>query len=105
MRFQALDKLINLYDGYRRLFRIDQLELLLIERQGERFLVEARCPHRGQSLAEAGLEEGRIRCPRHGYEFSLVDGSTLITTEAPCRSLRVYDLIYQGNEIGLLLPE
>ena len=57
MRFQPLEKLINLHDGYRPQFKIDSLQLLLIQERGELFLFEANCPHRGHPLAQATIVE------------------------------------------------
>jgi len=37
MRFLALDKLINLEDGYRKRFKIDSLELILVKEGNEFF--------------------------------------------------------------------
>lgn len=104
MRFFSLEKLINLHDGYRRQFRIDDLELLLIQEQGERYLLESRCPHRGQRLLEARVNGGTIQCPLHGYRFSLQDGSVLTCSEEACRGLRMFTPIYEGNAIGVMLP-
>lgn len=103
MRFYGLEKLINLHDGYRRSFRIDQHALLLLQEHGECWLIEGRCPHRGHDLLHADLEGSRLRCPRHGYCFSLDDGRVLKATEEPCRALQRYELVYQGNEIGVML--
>lgn len=105
MRFQALEKLINLHDGYRRSFRIDALVLLLIQQGGQRFLLEARCPHRGHPLDAAVVDEGCLQCPLHQYRFDLATGAVIAATEEACRPLRVYELVYEGNEVGLLLPD
>ena len=56
MRFIPLEKLINMHDGYRREFTVDYHKLLLLQFEGERFLVEARCPHLEHPLIEAWLE-------------------------------------------------
>lgn len=104
MRFFSLEKLINLHDGYRRQFRIDDLELLLIQEQGERYLLESRCPHREHPLLEAELDGNSVQCPLHAYRFSLQNGAVLKSTEEPCRALRVFTPIYEGNAIGVMLP-
>ena len=105
MRFHPLEKLINLHDGYIGKFRIDELELLLIDRGGQRFLIESRCPHREHPLDLATLNDDSIECALHRYRFGLADGALLVHTEEPCRGLRVFELIYEGNEVGLILPE
>ncbi len=105
MRFWALEKLINLQDGYTRQFRIDSLHLLLLQRDGERYLIEAVCPHRAYPLDVASIADGVIECAQHQYRFSIADGALLHSTEEPCRGLRTYELIYQGNEVGLMLAD
>lgn len=105
MRFYPLEKLINLHDNYVRQFKIDNLQLLLIQRHGELFLIEANCPHRGHPLVAASIEAGSIQCSLHQYQFSLADGRLLHATEEPCRALRTFDIVYAGNEIGVMLDE
>ncbi len=103
MRFVPLEKLINLCDGYSRQFKIDSLQLLLVQHEGERYLFEAHCPHRSHPLQAAVIGDGMIRCPLHHYDFSLSDGRLLHATEQPCRALRTFEVVYEGNELGLLL--
>ncbi|MDP4917580.1 MAG: Rieske (2Fe-2S) protein [Haliea sp.] len=105
MRFRPLEKLINLHDGYRREFRIDEWALLLAQEQGEVYLLEARCPHREHALDVASIRGGVIECPLHRYRFRLVDGAMLHASEEPCRALRVWPLVYEGNELGVMLPD
>ena len=105
MRFYPLEKLINLHDDYLRQFKIDNLQLLLIQRLGRLFLLEAHCPHRGHALATASITDGTIQCSLHQYQFALADGRLLQATEEPCRGLRVFDVVYAGNEIGVMLDE
>jgi nitrite reductase/ring-hydroxylating ferredoxin subunit len=105
MRFYPLEKLINLHDAYVRQFKIDNLQLLLIQRWGEIFLLEAHCPHRGHPLAAASIAGGLITCPLHQYQFALRNGALMHSTEEPCRALRVFDVVYAGNEIGVMLDE
>jgi nitrite reductase/ring-hydroxylating ferredoxin subunit len=101
MRFVALEKLINLYDGYTRHCRVEFHDLLLVQRQGECFVLESRCPHREHALEAARIEAGVLECPLHGYRFSLRDGGLLRASEEPCRALRVWPVAYRGNEAGI----
>ncbi len=103
MRFYPLEKLINLHDGYARQFRIDYQHLLLIQRQGELYLIEARCPHRQHLLESADIDRGVIQCPLHKYRFAIDDGRLLHYTEELCRGLRTFQVIYEGNEVGVML--
>jgi nitrite reductase/ring-hydroxylating ferredoxin subunit len=105
MRFQPLERLINLYDGYAKTFKIDSLHLLLRQDAGQVLLIEAHCPHRGHSLASATLSGGVLECPLHAYQFSIASGDVIRCAEEPCRALKVYELIYEGTELGLLLED
>ena len=104
-RFYPLEKLINLHDGYTATYRIDQLHLLLVQRDGERYLVEATCPHREHPLDLASIDDAIIQCALHHYRFSLADGTLIQATEERCRSLRTFQLIYEGNEVGVMLDD
>lgn len=105
MRFYPLEKLINLHDNYVRQFKIDALQLLLIQREGELHLIEANCPHRGHPLNVASINNGVIQCALHGYQFAIGDGRLLLATEEPCRGLRTFELVYEGNEVGFMLED
>jgi nitrite reductase/ring-hydroxylating ferredoxin subunit len=96
--FRSLERLINLFDGYRRAFRIDGVEVLLVQEEGQRWIFGRRCPHAGQALDEAPVSADCVQCPRHGYRFSLQDGSAL---GPPCASLPVYTVVYEGNRLGV----
>ena len=105
MRFYPLEKLINLHDNYTRQFRIDHLTLLLIQRRGELYLIEATCPHREFPLDAATIDNGIIQCAQHQYQFAIADGRLLHATEEPCRDLRTWEPVYRGNEVGVMLDD
>ncbi len=105
MRFLALEKLINLHDGYRREFKIDNHRLLLLQHDGEHHVIEAYCPHQEHPLMEARLENGALRCPLHGYRFALHSGDLLASTRVDCRPLRVWPVVYEGADLGVVWDE
>ncbi|MEH6634120.1 MAG: Rieske (2Fe-2S) protein [Halioglobus sp.] len=105
MRFYPLEKLINLHDSYSRQFKIDSLLLLLIQRLGELYLIEARCPHRAHPMDVATIDNGIIQCALHHYQFAIADGRLLHATEEPCRALHTFEVVYVGNDVGVMLPE
>ena len=100
MKFVALEKLINLHDGYRRRIKIDSLEVLLLQEGNEIHIVEGRCPHQAYPLDNADVHDGVLYCPIHGYGFSLVDGAH---DGGICASLKLYRPIFEGNEVGIAL--
>lgn len=103
MRFYPLEKLINLHDGYSRQFKIDHLQLLLIQRQGQLYLIEASCPHRAHPLDAGNISDNAIECPLHHYRFALDDGRLLRQTEESCRALKIWEIAYEGVEVGVML--
>lgn len=103
MRFVPLEKLINLEDGYRREFLVEYHRVLLLQHDGERYLLEARCPHLEHPLMESRLEGGEIVCPLHGYRFSLRTGTLIHATHESCRPLKVWPVVYEGQDVGIAL--
>ncbi|HEX04854.1 MAG TPA: thiamine pyrophosphate-binding protein, partial [Bacteroidetes bacterium] len=48
---------------------------IAVVRSGEDFnALSAKCPHQGGPLAEGSLCDDKIRCPWHGYDFSIKSG-------------------------------
>ncbi|NIB41194.1 Rieske (2Fe-2S) protein [Pseudomaricurvus alkylphenolicus] len=101
MTYYPLEKLHQLYDGYQRAFRVQGLELLLIQDQQRTYLIENRCPHMDAPLTYASIRDGVIRCPMHGIEFNLDSGQG----RAPgcLQPLKSYTPVYEGNTIGIVI--
>ena len=47
----------------------------LIHHDGQYYALDNHCPHQGGPLGEGLLEDGWLRCPWHGYEYSPKDGT------------------------------
>lgn len=105
MQFHALEKLIELGPGYRRAFQIDDRHLILLESDGEYYLVSSICPHKGYSLLEGKLDGGELHCPFHGHRFKLADGSVVdpLGNPSDCKALETWALDYQDRDIGIWL--
>lgn len=103
MRFIPLEKLINLEDGYRREFLVEYRRVLLLQHNGERYLLEARCPHLEHPLIEARIDGTDITCPLHGYRFSLRTGQLMQASHDSCRPLKLWPVAYEGAEVGIAL--
>lgn len=96
--FIALERLINLQDGYRGTFQVQGWQLLLIVVDQQAILLENRCPHRGAPLHNGTLEGRVLRCSRHGIAFDLNSGRAL---DAACSPLLRLTLAYDGDRVGL----
>lgn len=71
-------------------------DVMLIHVKGDVFAVENECPHQGSPLAAAIVKDGYIACPRHGYRFSLADGSC---SDHPEFTLKTYAVEVRGDDI------
>lgn len=71
-------------------------EVLLINVKGAIYATENECPHQGSPLNAAVVKEGYLACPRHGYRFSLTDGSCL---DHPEYTLKTYPVRIDGDDI------
>ena len=100
MAFTAIEKLHRLHDGYKQTVSVQGKQLLLIQDRNQVYLVENRCPHMDAPLTYATINNGFIRCPMHGIEFSLRDGQSK-TGVGGC--LKKYPVAYEGNQIGIAL--
>jgi len=61
--------------------------IVLVWRGGDPRVFSAICPHLGGPLEKATIDDDvdTVRCPWHGYLFSLHDGSCLTTPGRPWR--------------------
>lgn len=99
MGYLALEKLHQLYDGYRRPVRISGNEYLLLQEEGRVYLLLNRCPHQQAPLQQASISNGQLRCPRHGMVFDLPSGRPV--TANGCAALTFLPLVYDGNTLGV----
>ena len=104
MAYRALEQLNKMYDGYKRAFSINGLNLLLVQEGGSVFLIENRCPHMDVSLETGTLVPGqKIRCRAHGIEFELGSGKATGPLAETLDCLNRYTPIYEGSTIGVEL--
>jgi nitrite reductase/ring-hydroxylating ferredoxin subunit len=102
MAFHRLEKLINLYDGYRRVLYVGPLQLLLIQENGQRYLIRNLCPHKNFPLHTGTMVGSKLRCAYHAMEFDLARGGRCVQhPQQPGATM--YTLVYDGNEIGVEL--
>jgi nitrite reductase/ring-hydroxylating ferredoxin subunit len=102
MAFFALEKTVNLQDGYRQVFRVDGIQLLLIQEEGQRYLLRNFCPHKGFPLHTGTMLGSRIRCAYHAMEFDLArNGRCVHHSLQP--GVKMYALVYEGEDVGVEL--
>jgi len=101
MAFHRLAALHELHDGFRRVVRLGRHELLLLQHEGELFVLDNRCPHQGFPLDRGAVRGERLACPRHAFSFHLRTGECFQASS--CR-LPVFAVQYDGQWVGVELP-
>lgn len=101
MAYQALEKLHQVQAGYRRVFKVNGRDLLLLENEGRTYLMANRCPHMDAPLHKASIADGVLRCPVHGIEFDLRTGAALNAPGGCMGPLEFVPLVYEGNTVGI----
>jgi nitrite reductase (NADH) small subunit len=56
------------------------------------------CPHKGGPLAEGTIENGKLVCPWHGWEFNPATGQCI---NHPGASVKVFELAIDGEDVLL----
>jgi nitrite reductase (NADH) small subunit len=66
------------------------------------FATDAECPHRGGPLSAGWVENGKVYCPLHGWEFDLRTGVCRANSERPitCFPIRI-----SGDEVQVGIEE
>lgn len=99
MPFVSLEKLHQLYDGYRKAFTLGGQPVLLLQENGRPVLIKNTCPHAGAALTYGTVNGNKIRCPLHGMEFDLHSGRS--ATPACSGRLQFIPLVYEANLLGI----
>jgi nitrite reductase/ring-hydroxylating ferredoxin subunit len=102
MNFLPLVPLAQLHDDFRQVFTLDGIDYLLLQHAGQRYLIENHCPHAAYPLDHGKILGNALRCPMHGYLFSLETGDCTYYTEGPCRGLKRLTLVERDGPVGVL---
>lgn len=79
--------------------------MILLQIDGQRYLIESLCPHRNYPLNASHIEGLQLVCPQHGYRFDIASGALRHASEEPCRNLRRYELVDEGNDVGVMIED
>jgi 3-phenylpropionate/trans-cinnamate dioxygenase ferredoxin component len=87
--------------GERRTVAWEDLEILVVNCDGELLAIEDRCSHDDGDLAEGELHADRcaIECPRHGALFDLRSGKPL--TLPAYKAVETFPVSTDGDTITL----
>ncbi|RZV43753.1 MAG: thiamine pyrophosphate-binding protein, partial [Acidimicrobiales bacterium] len=64
----------ELEEGRVKTVTVGHQSLAVSHHEGSYGCVDNACPHQGGPLGEGSIENGWLRCPWHGYDYSPIDG-------------------------------
>jgi 3-phenylpropionate/trans-cinnamate dioxygenase ferredoxin subunit len=64
----------DLKPGEMKKFSISGTDILITNLDGAFYAIANTCTHMGGSLANGNLENGVVKCPRHGAEYDVKTG-------------------------------
>ncbi|MFL0796598.1 MAG: Rieske 2Fe-2S domain-containing protein [Cellvibrionaceae bacterium] len=103
MAFTPLAQVDELEDGFRKVVTIAGKELMLIQDQGQRFLIDNICPHMDRPLTRGIIKDCTIQCPAHGLTYQLSDGEACNALESAgmAGTLTRYAVLEDGGAVGV----
>jgi nitrite reductase/ring-hydroxylating ferredoxin subunit len=102
MPFLRVMRASALWDGEMSSSTVGGMRVLVIRAGGELRAFEDRCAHRGMPLSGGLLEDCRLTCPHHGWEFDVRAG---VSTSPEGARLRSLPLKVEEGEIWVEVPE
>jgi nitrite reductase/ring-hydroxylating ferredoxin subunit len=76
-------------------FYVDDMEILVVNLDGQFFCLNGRCTHAGAPLAEGTLNGEVLTCPWHGSQFNITDGT--IVRGPAMKQLKTYTSTVKDN--------
>src|SRR5512134_3443824 len=74
-------------------------ELAIFNLNGEYYAIGNMCPHRGAALEDGFVEQDKVFCPWHCFDFNLKTGEC---TTVPSLRVPTYEVKVEGEEIFIL---
>jgi len=83
-------------EGHVGEFSAGKLTLCLAKLNGKISALDNECPHHGGPLGEGTIEDGKVVCPWHFYDFDVTSGRC---AGAPGLHVRVYEVTVAGDDV------
>ena len=81
--------------GEAREFLCDNKQFCVTNVNGRLSVLDNVCPHRGGPLGGGVIDDGKLICPWHGWQFDPVTGKSL---HVPDTEVKVYKLVVDGDD-------
>jgi len=83
-------------EGEAREFTVGEKTICIANVQGEYSAMDNVCLHRGGPLGQGMVEDGKIVCPWHGWQYDPKSGEV---THNPSAKVAVYPLRIEGEDV------
>lgn len=81
---------------------VEGRNLAIFHQAGSFFVIDDQCPHRGASLGEGTLHQGRVICPWHSWVFDIKTGECV---RVPGVSVTSYAARVVDGTVEVELPD
>jgi len=77
-------------------FIINDIDIAVFKVDGSIYAVQNQCPHQhSQTIYDGFVEDCKVACPVHGWEFNLRDGKM----ETGRKGLDTYEVVVHNSEV------
>ncbi len=83
-------------EGQAKEFAASGKAICVAMQNGKATAMDNVCPHRGASLSEGSIEDGKLVCPWHGWAFRLSDGGA---DGMANERVQLYQLYVAGDDV------
>lgn len=94
--FVRVAALSEINQGEGKVVELNGRELALFNLDGKIHCLDNNCPHAGGPLGEGTIEEGRVVCPWHGWDFSLENGESSLN---PAIKVDCFEVKVEGDDV------
>ena len=91
----------DLEEGKSLIVRVNGTKIALFRCEGQVYAIKNQCPHMGGELGEGLLTGDVVRCPEHGWRFSVKTGRAPDTEVV---AVRTYEVQIDGDDILVGAP-
>ena len=94
--FFKVATLSDLEEGRGRIVTVQGTKIALFRCDGSVYAIKNQCPHMGGDLGEGFLDGEIVRCPWHGWRFSVKTGKN---PAADVVAVRTYEVRVDGDDV------
>jgi len=99
--FVKVAKASDLEEGRGKIVTVNGIKVALFRCEGAVYAIRNQCPHMGGDLGDGFLEGEIVRCPWHGWRFSVKTGKAPDTEVV---GVRTYEVRIEDDDVFVRAP-